>query len=113
MAGQFRMETSASALRFPPVKKLNYVFRANARGRFELAFFLAHHQLAVGIEDGQAWDPLFQRDFVFPGVVQIFVVVADIDMDHVVVRVHEGSKLRRPERRVEDMAVVTPVPAEY
>src|SRR5712675_473235 len=52
---------SAAALRLPLLQEVHDIFGTDASGGFEFSLFLAHNEFAVGIENGQAWDPFFQR----------------------------------------------------
>ena len=76
-------------LRLPLLEELDHVFRADASGGFEFTLFLAHDQFAVRIEDSQAGDSLFEGDFIFLCEVQVLVVIANADMNDVLVLVDE------------------------
>src|SRR5712692_419609 len=104
---------STPMLRLPPFQEINNVFRPDSGGGFEFAFFLADDEFAVGIEDGEAGDPLFEGNFIFLSEVQVLVIIPYIYMNHVVVLVEERRHLLRMERSVQNVAVVAPISAEY
>ena len=78
----------------------------------ELGGLLRVEKLAVGVEDGESGNPLLERDVVFFGYVQVFIKVADIDMDNDKVLVEEFEVGTLMEVDVEDLAVAAPVAAE-
>jgi len=57
------------------------VFGGHGAGGFEFATLLAEEESAVGIEDGDGGDATVKRDAVLFGDVEIFVHLADVDVD--------------------------------
>lgn len=81
-------------------------------GGFEFAAFLAEEERAVGIEDGKGRDAAVERNFIFLGDVEIFVVVADVDMDDEVELVQKGRDFGTVKGFVENVAIEAPVTAK-
>ena len=81
-------------------------------GGFEFAAFLTEEKFAVGIEDSEGGNAAIEGDIVFFGEVEIFVLLADIDV-HDEKRFVEGrSDFWAVEGLVENMTVEAPVGAK-
>ena len=94
------------------IEKLRDVFGADPRSGLEFALLLAKYQLPVGVEHREARNTLFQRHFIFLGEVQILIVVTDVDVHHVIIRVHQRRNRLGVECSVQNVAVVAPITAE-
>src|ERR1700731_1104825 len=103
---------STSALRLPVIQEFDDVFRADSSCGFEFPLFLADDEFAVGIEDRQAGNSLFERDFVFLGEIEVFVIIPHVYVNHMVVFINERGDFLRMECSVQDMAVIAPIPAK-
>ena len=73
---------------------------------------MAEEELAVGIEDGEGGYTAVERDIVFFGDVQIFVHLADVDMDDEERFVEGGSDFGAVEGFVENVTIEAPVAAK-
>ena len=73
---------------------------------------MAEEELAIGIEDGEGGYTAVERDIVFFGDVQIFVHLADVDMDDEERFVEGGSDLGAVEGFVENVTIEAPVAAK-
>lgn len=88
------------------------VLGGHGTGGFEFATLLAEEEFAVGIEDGDGRDAAIEGDIVFFGDVEIFVHLADVDVDDEEGFVESGSDLGAVEGFVENVTVKAPVAAE-
>ena len=75
------MGGGTSCAGFPFVEEGQDVFRGHGTGSFELAAFLAEEELAVGIDNGDGGNATFERNVVFLGDIEIFVHLADVDVN--------------------------------
>ena len=73
---------------------------------------MAEEELAIGIEDGEGGYTAVERDIVFFGDVQIFVHLADVDMDDEERFVEGGSDFGAVEGFVENVTIEAPVAAK-
>jgi len=96
----------------PGVEEGEDVFGRHGPGSFEFATLLAEDESAVGIEDGDGGDAAVERDAIIFGDVEIFVHLADVDVDDEEGFVEGGSNFGAVEGFVEDVAIETPVAAE-
>src|ERR1017187_7232186 len=74
---QFRPGTLLSR-RFPLFQKLRHIVRTDSNAILEFAPLLAVEQFSIRFEHREAWNPFFQRNFVFLHEIEIAVVVAHI-----------------------------------
>jgi hypothetical protein len=96
----------------PLVQEGEDVFGGHGTSGFEFAAFLAKEELAVGLEDGDGGDAALERNVVFLGDVEIFVHLADVDVDYEEGLVEGGSDFRGVKRFVEDVTIKAPVATE-
>jgi hypothetical protein len=78
-------------------------------GGFEFAAFLTEEKFAVGIEDSEGGNAAIEGDIIFFGEVEIFVLLADIDVDDEKSFVEGRSDFWAVEGLVENMTVEAPV----
>ena len=105
-------ELLAGGYGFPFIEEGEDIFGGHGAGRFEFAVLLAEEQLAIGIEYGDGGDAAVERDIIFFGNVEIFVHLADVDVNDEVGFVEGGSDFGTVEGFVEDVAIEAPVAAK-
>ena len=79
---------------------------------FEFAALLAVEQLALITDDGERGNAFAQRNPEALSDINVFVHVANVDVDEHEVRIEDWAILGVVEVDVEDMAVPAPVPAK-
>ena len=99
-------------MRLPIIQEFDDVLRPDSNCGFEFPLLLANDEFTVGIEDGQAGNSLFERDFVFLREIEVLVIIPDVHMNHVVVIVNDRGDFLRMECSVQNVAVVAPIPAK-
>jgi hypothetical protein len=99
-------------LRLPFVEKVGDGGGIHVAHVSELRGFLRVDKFAVGVEDGESRHSLLEGNFVFFGDVQVFVEVADIDVDKDEILFKKLRVRRLVEVDVENLAVAAPVAAE-
>src|SRR5579863_6517828 len=97
---------------FPPVQKVLNVFQADFGGVFEVALLLRDEKFYSAVQHGEAGNALFQRDLIFRGEIEIFVVLADIAVHDDEIGFENFGDVGIMKSGVEHMAVVAPVAAE-
>ena len=97
------------------MQECNNVGRGENGAVVEFTVLLGENEFAVRIEDGEAGNARrrLQRDAVVVGEIEVAIaLVTDTDVHDMKVGVDERSDGLRVERRIENVAVVAPVPAE-
>ena len=79
---------------------------------FEFAAFLAVEQFALITDDSERGNSFAQRNLEALSDINVFVHVANVDVDEHEVRIEDWAILGVVEVDVEDMAVPAPVPAK-
>src|ERR1700748_2100408 len=102
----------AARLRLPFVEKVGDGSGVHISHVSELRGFLCIDKFAVGVEDSEGRNPFLEGYIVFLGDVDIFVEVADIDVDKDEILFKKLSVRRLVEVDVENLAVAAPVAAE-
>lgn len=96
----------------PLVEELDDVFGGHGASSFEFAALLTEEEFAGGIEDGESGDAAVERNIVFFGNVEIFVHLADVDVDDKEGLVEGGGDFGAVESFVKNMAIQAPVAAK-
>src|SRR5580693_3673791 len=99
-------------LGFPPVKEVGDGVGVHVTHVSELGSLLRVEELAVGVEDGERRNSLFEGDVVLFGYVEVFVEASDVDVDEEKVLFEDINVGILVKVDVEDLTVAAPVAAE-
>ena len=80
---------SGAGLDLPLIQEVGDGVRIHVAHVSKLRGLLRVDYLSVGVNNGESRNSLFERDVVFFGYVEVFVIVADVDMDEQIVLVEE------------------------
>src|SRR5947209_16888737 len=97
----------------PLVQKCEHRFRVHRTCRLEFAAFVEKHCLSFGVEHHYARHSAIEVHVISLNNVGILFAAADVHMNHAEGTLHCRREFRLMEHRIEDVAVVTPVPAKH